>query len=203
MNQKRMVMRMLPISLGVGALVGLIVAGLVSVQKPTYDAITTWTIAKKGIADQTKTPYYLYDQYYVALAAEQYADTVTGWFSSPGIIEELYAKANVALPTHKASKVSKLIKPTKRPPSNVAVQFEASNPDDALRLAEAAYSDLTARLESVSNSANPNETYTIVASKPFAAANKLNPVTYGIGAFVATSLAVLTLWGTILYIVAE
>lgn len=201
MKEKRTLFRILATGLIVGIIAAAASTILVSLKKTSYEAVTTWTISKTQSLNQDNVGYYLYDQYYIALASEQYSDTVLSWAASPGIVESVYQKAGVHLPATKPTKVGKLIKVTKRPPANLAMRFQASSADEAQRLAAAAHTVFTQRLQEVTHSSTVSEPYTIVASPIFSSVNTLNPMLIGLSAFVAAWLAVVILWGTVLYII--
>lgn len=187
----------------VGLVAGGAVGLIVSMRKPTYDATATWTIAKNNVLSQENADYYLYDRYYNALATEQYADGILGWFSSPALVEQIYQQAQVTLPTYQPSKVGKLIRVTKRPPANLTIRFRSSAPEEATRLAQAAYEIASKRLQAVSGSQSQADRLEIISSAAFTSINQINPFNTGLLGAVGAALSVIVLWGTILYIVKE
>ena len=194
-------LKALPIALGVGVIVAGLIWAITSRLATTYDAQTTWTVSKSSSLSQQKTDYYLYDQYYITLASQQYADIIQAWFTSAGIVEQVYQKADVPLPTIKPAKIGKLIRVTKRPPANLAVRFRAENEQDADRLAVAGYDVFSERLSQISK--GEQDTYQIIAAPVYTSMNQVNTSFLALIGFLGAALATLVLWGTILYIVRE
>ncbi len=194
-------LKSIPIAVGVGIVVAGLIFVITSRLATTYDAATTWTVSKSSALSQQKTDYYLYDQYYITLASQQYADIIQAWFVSPGIVEQVYRAAQVELPSVKPAKVGKLIRATKRPPANLAVRFRSGSKDDADRLALASHTIFSERLAQISQ--GEQDTYQIIASPVYTSANQVNIGLLALTGFLGAALAVLVLWGTVLYIVRE
>lgn len=121
-------------------------------QPQSYLASTTVTVNKASTLDQKNVNYYLYDNYYNVQSAGLFSQIVVSWFESPSLVEEIYQKANVALPNIAQSKLSKTFKAVRQEPSTINVSISGTNKDELNKLINAS----TEVLQTETNKLSPD-----------------------------------------------
>ncbi|MCL5407630.1 MAG: hypothetical protein M1429_04000 [Patescibacteria group bacterium] len=107
-------------------------------QPKSYLAATTLTVNKTSAIKQSQVNYYLFDNYYNVQSSGLFSQIVVSWLSSPAVVKDIYAKANLPLPDVSQGKLSKTFKAIREEPATVNVSINDSNADEAEKLVNAA-----------------------------------------------------------------
>jgi len=95
----------------------------------SYDASSTIEVVRAQSQDQSKVPYYQYDNYYSGLAAGSLSDNMIGWIASPSTVAEIFAKANYPLPSSDLKTLSKTFTARKSLSTSAVVTITYSSTD--------------------------------------------------------------------------
>lgn len=173
------------------ALLGL---GLASVAPTRVKVSMAFTVSEQA---RQETADYAYDGYYALRAAELISDTMISWFSTPSVVKEIHAAAEIELSEAEALAVSgRLFRAKKYSSQNVVVAFTASDEDAARKLAAAASDVLAARSAELVLSSKGDSLFRVTASSPVVASVSTSPRAAAVagaflGAFLGLALAYL------------
>lgn len=106
-------------------------------QSKSYLASITLTVNKSSAVKQSDASYYLYDNYYNVQSSALFAQIVTSWFGSAGIVKDIYAKAGIDLPNISQRALSRTFKATRIEPATIYVNLTGSDKDQATKLINA------------------------------------------------------------------
>ncbi len=137
--------------------------------KTTYDTSVTITVDRSNLTDQKDAPYYLYDDYYALQSSGLFADTVINWMQSPGIVQDVYRRANVGVPSVRTvAQLGKLFTVKKAPPSTVTIIKRTFDPNEGQILLNAANAQLQ-DLASEANKARATDKFVLRSTAPVSA----------------------------------
>lgn len=116
-----------------------------------FDSNVTLTIDRPNVIDQKSVGYYLYDDYYAIQSSGFLADTVINLLQSPSVVQAIYGRAAVPLPTvRNVSALSKIFTARKFPPATVSITIRTDNEAHNRQLLEAATAELQERAHDLS-----------------------------------------------------
>lgn len=155
-------------------------------QAPGYQATGTVVISQTTTADQSKAPYFTYDNYYSIQASGLFADTILNWLVSPSTVVNIYQKANLPVPQVNGQKLSKIFQTRKEiVTSNVGVfSIQGKDKDEITKLSQAAV-ELT-KEKSTSLGQETSNPYIITTFGPEILTVKTNVLLNTIIAFIAS-----------------
>jgi len=106
-------------------------------QPKSYLASLTLTVNKATAVKQSAVNYYLYDNYYNVQSSSLFAQIVTSWFGSAGIVKDVYDKAGITLPNVSQKALTKTFKATRIEPATIYVSLTDSDKDQVTKLINA------------------------------------------------------------------
>lgn len=155
------------------AVVAAVITVLVTVRLPKQPEAVV--LLEVYALNQEKTEDYAYDGYYALQAADLFSNTVMGWLTSPSVVEAIYEKADVSLPTRSLRRLARIFSVKSRGAGIVEAQYRASTEDEAMRLATAMGLVLSQRAEQVGQEEEVRFVFHIVPSEPFIGFPDRNP----------------------------
>ncbi len=159
---------------------------------PRVNVSLAFTIAERA---RQQTQDYSYDGYYVIRASELIADTLISWFSTPSVIKQIYAEADVPFSDAQAfAAAGRAFRAKKFSSQNVVVTFSAPDQATAAKLADATAKTLSARADGLVASSSDNSLFAVTAAPPVIAPSEIPPARAGlaglfVGAFLGLALA--------------
>lgn len=141
-------------------------------QGSTYTASTTFTVNKNSVLPQSKTSYYLYDNYYNVQSAGLFSQIVTTWFASPSLVKEVYQTAGVEVPNVSQKSLSKTFKAVREEPATINVSISGSDSAELDKLINAASTVLQEKTNELGK--NQDSFYEIAKFTPIVSKNTPN-----------------------------
>lgn len=165
-------------------------AGVSAALQPTAQSVSLAFAINR--INQAPTTDYQYDGYYALLAADEYAQTVVSWFTTPSIIRELYDQAKIDPNMTTVNSLTGRFKVKKYSAQNIVVKFSEPDETRAKALAGAIQTTLVERTERLNRTADDKAQFEIVTSAPVIAPAKPSPILWGAVALILSAgLAVL------------
>jgi len=106
-------------------------------QPKSYLATLTLTVNKATAVKQSAVNYYLYDNYYNVQSSSLFAQIVTSWFGSAGIVKDVYDKAGITLPNVSQKALTKTFKATRIEPATIYVSLTGADKEQVTKLINA------------------------------------------------------------------
>lgn len=176
--------------IGLIIVVATVVAAVTAAMQPTTQAASL-SFAINRI-NQAPTTDYQYDGYYALLAADEYAQTVVSWFTTPSIIREMYSEANIDPNMTTVNSLTGRFKVKKYSAQNIVVRFQEPDVTRASALASAIKTTLIERTDRLNRTSDDKAQFEIITSDPVIAAAKPSPILWGVVALIlSTGAAVL------------
>lgn len=132
---------------------------------PIYEGRITLMISPvpKDVGEQP--PFYEYDGYYAIQSSQLFANTVSGWLTSPDIIKSIYQEANLDLETKSIEelreRIRTTIKSTQSQNNLVDAVFMAKSNSELKKISDATYNILSQKVEQFNLSTGNKITYRI------------------------------------------
>ncbi|MFH1750005.1 MAG: hypothetical protein ABH837_03915 [bacterium] len=147
-----------------------IIAGLTaylgSIYKPViYEGETTLLISPVPKSSIENPDYYEFDGFYAIQSSQLFANTVSGWLSSPDIVKSIYQEANLDLETKNIEelreRIKTSVKSTQSQNNLVDAVFKAKSNLELKKISDATYNVLSQRVEQFNKSTGNKITYRI------------------------------------------
>jgi len=108
-------------------------------------------------AESQQTADYRYDQFYRLQADEKFAETIVEWLKSPGVAQDIFAKAGVSASQKTMRQLSKSFRAEKLSSNLIAVQYSTQTNDEAGKIAPAVESIVSEKTKDLNSTArDPN-----------------------------------------------
>lgn len=120
----------------------------------TYSASLLLNISR---IEAQQTQDYKYDQFYRLEADEKFAQTLTAWLKSPGVVRDILEKADQSTESFSLRQLSKMIQAEKLSSQAVSVKFASPSEEEAKKISSAiaaVVSEKTSRLNSEARDQN-------------------------------------------------
>ncbi|MBI3495237.1 hypothetical protein HY065_01270, partial [Candidatus Berkelbacteria bacterium] len=132
-------------------------------QPPSFDGAVTFTVIN---SERFPPNQYGYDYYFTIQSASLLADTIDGWFGSPGFVKQVYDTAQVNFPATDTKSAARLFKSIKEIEKStvVTVSIKTDKAEETSRLVTAASTVVTQEIERLKKSQKIPDTFTIIAS---------------------------------------
>lgn len=165
----------------------LLFAAAASLFPPRVRVSMAFTIAQQARQETTE---YSYDGYYALRASELVADTLLSWLSTPAVMKEVFAQADVAKTDAEIDAAAgRFFRAKKFSGQNVVVTFSAPDADMAERLSRALAAVLPERARGLVRSPKQDSLFLVSASAPVLARTEVAPKRAALaGAFVGAFL---------------
>jgi capsular polysaccharide biosynthesis protein len=139
---------------------------------------------------------YRYDQFYRLQADDKFAETVVSWLASPGVSQDIFAKAGISADQKTMRDLSKSFQAEKLSSNLVSVKYDAETSDEAAKIAPAVGSILTDKTKSLNSAAKDPDWFQIDASNLIVLKNTQDlRLNLGIAAIVGLFLGALLAFG--------
>ncbi len=146
------------------AVAGALLAGLIVTMLPTtYGVSLAFTIDARPSAP---TADYDYGGYYDLKAAELFTDTLMGWFATPSVIGEMYARAGIEASEEELAAAPKRFRAKRFSSQSVLVSYRDADRDAAVKLAAAAVEIVKEKSESLNVDEAGESLFLIRTSEP-------------------------------------
>lgn len=137
-----------------------------------------------------------YDQYYRLQADDKFSDTVSEWLKSPGVVQEIFNKADLNTDGKSMRQIRKTFQAEKMSPEIVEVRFSPKDSGEGKKLSDAISSVISEKVKDINAPANDPNWFRIEPSNLITAKNSQNitinlAVAVLAGLFVGTLLALL------------
>jgi len=109
---------------------------------------------------------YRYDNYYALKAANEFGDTVTGWFKTPEMTQAIFKKAGLNSWPQNLNTLSRRFSAAKISPNLVEVRFGAQSESEAKTLADAVGRVVAEKTNLIGNSSGQNISFSATAGEP-------------------------------------
>ncbi len=140
------------------------VAGLTAMTRPAgVEASIAFAVNR---INRETTPDFQYDGYYALQASDLYAQTVVSWFSTPAVVRDIYAKANLPTDLGTLGAYAAKFQTKKYSAQNIVVRFTEQDEPTAAKLAAAVIAALRDRTATLNETADRKSLFEIVASDP-------------------------------------
>lgn len=137
------------------AIIAVVIAYTWSVRiSQTYNASFLLSISRSEVQP---TADYRYDQFYRLQADDKFAETMVEWLKSPGVAQEIFAKAGVSTDQKTMRQLSKSFRAEKLSSNIVGVSYSTQTNEEAGKIAPAVESVVSDKTKSLNASAkDPN-----------------------------------------------
>ncbi|MFC1656891.1 hypothetical protein ACFL14_02960, partial [Patescibacteria group bacterium] len=109
--------------------------------------------------------YYEYDGFYAIQSSQLFANTVSGWLSSPDVVKSIYKEANLDLKTRNIEelreRIKTMVKSTQSQNNLVDSVFKAKSNSELNKISNATYKILSQRVEQFNQSTGNKIVYKI------------------------------------------
>jgi capsular polysaccharide biosynthesis protein len=139
---------------------------------------------------------YRYDQFYRLQADDKFAETVVEWLASPGVSQDIFAKAGINADQKTMRDLSKSFQAEKLSSNLVSVKYSTETNDEAARIAPAIESILADRTKSLNSAAKDPDWFQIDSSNLIVLKNTQDlRLNFGIAALAGLFLGALFAFG--------
>jgi len=166
-------------------IVATLAAGISAALQPTTQAVSLSFAINR--VNQAPTVDYQYDGYYALLAADEYAQTVVSWFTTPSIIREMYSAAKIDPNMTTINSLTGRFKVKKYSAQNIVVRFSEPDASRATALAAAIKTTLVEKTERLNRTADDKAQFEIITTDPVIADSKPNPYLWAMVALVLSA----------------
>ena len=158
-----------------------------------YDASLLLNISR---SETQSTADYRYDQFYRLQADDKFAETVVEWLASPGVSQDIFAKAGINADQKTMRDLSKSFQAEKLSSNLVSVKYSTETNDEAARIAPAVESILADRTKSLNSAAKDPDWFQIDLSNLIVLKNTQDlRLNFGIAALAGLFLGTLLAFG--------
>jgi len=144
----------------------------------TYTVFCAISISQ---AEEDETKDYKYDNYYSGQAIDDFSDSFEKWFGDASLISESYKSAGIDLAGLSIRQRSKLVRARKLAPQYVEMRFEATSPDEGVRIVRSLIATLQRRVEGLRG--DRDVWFTITAQEPLIVSEQMDPLVTAVIAF--------------------
>jgi capsular polysaccharide biosynthesis protein len=127
----------------------------------TYNASLLINISR---SETQSTADYRYDQFYRLQADDKFAETVAEWLKSPGVSQDIFAKAGINSDQKTMRDLSKSFQAEKLSSNLIGVRYSTEASDEAAKIAPAIESILTDKTKSLNAAAKDPDWFQVNAS---------------------------------------
>jgi len=117
-----------------------------------------------GRTETQSTTDYRYDQFYRLQADDKFAETVVEWLKSPGVSQDIFAKAGISADQKTMRDLSKSFQAEKLSSNLVSVGYSTETNDEAARIAPAISAVISDKTKSLNSAAKDPDWFQIDAS---------------------------------------
>ena len=147
-------------------IIGGLAAYLGSQYRPTrYEGETTFLISPIAQDLRVNPPFYEYDGFYSIQSSQLFANTVSGWLTSPDIVEGIYKQADLTLKVRNVKQLQTQIQTTIKTSQSlnnlVDATFNVKKRENILKLSDATYVILKQRTQQFNQSTGNKVAYKI------------------------------------------
>lgn len=125
--------------------------------------------------NREQTADFQYDNYYSIQAAEHLSNTVVSWLETPGIVLEIFKKADLESEIKDINVEVKKIRPKQISSHLVRVKLNHKNQEKAKKLASALVSVIDDRVQSIEQTADAKNSFEVKAEEPIIILRKYDP----------------------------
>ncbi len=133
-----------------------------------YSISLTITLSRQETQNVTD---YKYDSYYAILATDEFSETLSGWFKTPEMTEDIYYQASLPLKKNSLNNLARRFRAEKISPHVVEIRFGASSESEGLILAQAIKEVLEKRISLLNSASAQGLNFTILSSNPIIVKN--------------------------------
>lgn len=156
------------IILGTLIVVG-VTALFTALNRTSYETTTTITVERSSSDLQSGAPYYTYDGYYNIQSSGFFADTIVNLMQSPSVVQSIFSRAHVDLPSVRTvSMLGKIFTVRKSPPATVSISYKSGDQDQAKTLLSAATIEMQQQAKELTS--ENGATFNIYATSPVSSA---------------------------------
>lgn len=156
-----------------GILVGLFVLGLVIIQMLPGAYNTSMLVGIRQEGSQ-ETLDYKYDGYYTVQAADKFAETVSGMFSSPEVVQDIFNTAELNPGTQNLRKLATIFDAKKTSAQTVSVKYQTVNEADARKILDAINRVIISRANNMATTGDNDIKFGVFLTNPIIVARELD-----------------------------
>jgi capsular polysaccharide biosynthesis protein len=122
------------------------------------------------IENQSSTDY-RYDQFYRLQADDKFSETVSEWLKSPGVVQEIFKRADLNSDGKSIRQLRKTFQAEKMSPEIIEVRFSPKDSDEGKKIADAISSVISEKIKNINVPANDPNWFRIEPSNLITAKN--------------------------------
>jgi capsular polysaccharide biosynthesis protein len=134
----------------------------------TYSSSLLLNVSR--IENQSSTDY-RYDQFYRLQADDKFSETVSEWLKSPGVVQEIFKKADLNSDGKSIRQLRKTFQAEKMSPEIIEVRFSPKDSDEGKKIADAISSVISEKIKDINAPANDPNWFRIEPSSLITAKN--------------------------------
>jgi ElaB/YqjD/DUF883 family membrane-anchored ribosome-binding protein len=142
---------------------GGVAAAVASAQPKAVETSITFAVNR---VNREPTPDYQYDGYYALQAADLFAQTVVSWLSTPAVVRDIYAEADIPVNARSLADYSGRFRTKKYSAQNITVRFTEADESTARTVATAVVATLQERTASLNETSDEKSIFALEASDP-------------------------------------